>query len=99
MLRKLVSHCFSGLQLVSLDQSQFSGALVRIPTQDLTELEPDWEIDPAGLVIMDKLGMLPACSMQWHRGSDPANQAADLTDVATNACLLACTACNTIAGC
>lgn len=48
--------CFRILQLVSLDQSQFSGALVRIPSRDLTELEPDWEIDPAGLVIMDKLG-------------------------------------------
>ena len=56
---------FSGVQLVPLDQSQFSGAMVRIPSRDLTELEPDWEIDPAGLVIMDKLGtprtVLTAC--------------------------------------
>ena len=44
------------LQLVSLQNSQFSGALVRIPSGDLTDLEPDWEVDPAGLIIMDKLG-------------------------------------------
>lgn len=44
------------MQLVTLDKSQFSGALVRIPSRDLTELEPDWEVDPAGLIIMDKLG-------------------------------------------
>lgn len=62
----LVFSLLSGLQLVSLDQSQFSGALVRIPSQDLTELEPDWEIDPAGLVIMDKLGMIYGCSMQCN---------------------------------
>lgn len=58
--------CHLTLQLVSLDQSQFSGALVRIPSRDLTELEPDWEIDPAGLVIMDKLGMTCGCSMQCN---------------------------------
>ena len=54
-----LSHpCALLMQLVTLDKSQFSGALVRIPSGDLTDLEPDWEIDPAGLIIMDKLGMV-----------------------------------------
>lgn len=39
-----------------MEDSAFSGALVRIPSGDITDLEPDWEIDPAGLIIMDKLG-------------------------------------------
>ncbi len=51
------------MQLVTLDKSQFSGALVRIPSRDLTELEPDWEVDPAGLIIMDKLGKHAQCTL------------------------------------
>lgn len=53
------------MQLVTLDKSQFSGALVRIPSRDLTELEPDWEVDPAGLIIMDKLGKAHCHASSW----------------------------------
>lgn len=42
-------------QLVRLEDSPLSGAIARIP-DDITDLEPDWEIDPATLIIMDKLG-------------------------------------------
>ena len=55
------------MQLVTLENSQFSGALVRIPSRDLTELEPDWEVDPAGLIIMDKLGKLAQCTLLCQR--------------------------------
>ena len=50
------------LQFISMEDSIFSGAMVRIPSGDITDLEPDWEIDPAGLIIMDKLGK----SMPWN---------------------------------
>ncbi len=55
------------MQLVTLENSQFSGALVRIPSRDLTELEPDWEVDPAGLIIMDKLGKHAQCTLPCQR--------------------------------
>lgn len=52
------------LQLITMEDSAFSGAMVRIPSGDIADLEPDWEIDPAGLIIMDKLGKAvrqPSC--------------------------------------
>ena len=43
------------MQLVPLEDSPLSGAIVHIP-DNIADLDPDWEIDPATLIIMDKLG-------------------------------------------
>jgi tRNA A-37 threonylcarbamoyl transferase component Bud32 len=42
-------------KLVALEDSPLSGAIVHIP-DNMSDLDPDWEIDPATLIIMDKLG-------------------------------------------
>ncbi|KAK9810142.1 hypothetical protein WJX72_005510 [[Myrmecia] bisecta] len=40
---------------VDLSESALSGAIVHIPSS-INDLEPDWEADPADLIIQDKLG-------------------------------------------
>ncbi len=47
----------SQTQFVLLAESALSGALVHIPS-DIYDLDPDWEIDPASLIILEKLGVL-----------------------------------------
>ena len=43
------------LQLIDLSASSLSGAIARIPTDD-RDFDPDWEIDPKDIKLMDKLG-------------------------------------------
>ena len=43
------------LQFVDLSKSRLSGAIDNFP-KDEFDFDPDWEIDPRDLIIMDKLG-------------------------------------------
>ncbi len=43
------------LQLLDLSHSHLSGAIVNFPKDDF-DFDPDWEIDPKDVIIMDKLG-------------------------------------------
>lgn len=45
------------MQFVDLASSSLSGAISRIPKNEL-DFDPDWEIDPREIVLMDKLGAL-----------------------------------------
>lgn len=47
--------CLILLQLVDLSNSHLSGAIVKFP-KDEFDFDPDWEIDPRDVIIMDKLG-------------------------------------------
>ena len=46
------------LQLVDLSNSHLSGAIVNFP-KDEFDFDPDWEIDPKDVIILDKLGEHP----------------------------------------
>ena len=43
------------MQLVSLEESPLHGALKSIPRKPF-ELDPEYEVDPSQLVIMEKIG-------------------------------------------
>ena len=43
------------VQLVSLEESPLHGALKSIPRKPF-ELDPEYEVDPSQLVIMEKIG-------------------------------------------
>ena len=42
-------------QLVDLAHSHLSGKMQDIP-DNILDLDPDWEIDPDALVLLDKIG-------------------------------------------
>ena len=44
------------LQLVELSASSLSAAVGRIEKEGEFNFDPDWEIDPNEIVLMDKLG-------------------------------------------
>ena len=44
------------LQLVTLERSPLSSAVKHIPEKPF-ELDPDWEVDPESLTIMEKIGV------------------------------------------
>ena len=48
---------FPSLQFVALEDSPLSGAARNIPDKPF-ELDPDWEVDPESLEIMEKIGVL-----------------------------------------
>ena len=43
------------MQLVDLVQSRLSAAIQKIPMNEL-DFDPDWEVDPSEIHLMDKLG-------------------------------------------
>lgn len=43
------------VQFVDLGDSHLSGAISKFPKDEL-DFDPDWEIDPRDVIIMDKLG-------------------------------------------
>ena len=45
------------LQLVELSESSLSAAINKIPKNEL-DFDPDWEVDPSEIRLMDKLGRL-----------------------------------------
>lgn len=45
-------------QFVSLEESPLAGAARNIPDTPF-ELDPDWEVDPDSLEILEKIGALP----------------------------------------
>ena len=55
-LRAEESHL--SVQLVSLEESPLHGALKSIPRKPF-ELDPEYEVDPSQLVIMEKIGARP----------------------------------------
>ena len=55
------------MQYVDLSDSRLSGAIARIPKNEL-DFDPDWEIDPKDIVLLDKLGkpVMPDPVTQQH---------------------------------
>ena len=58
------------MQLVDLVQSRLSAAIQKIPMNEL-DFDPDWEVDPSEIHLMDKLGELRGCRkldfvVDWH---------------------------------
>lgn len=56
------------LQFVDLSDSHLSGAIKRFPKDDF-DFDPDWEIDPKDVVLMDKLGNSSSCLAVFMKDS------------------------------
>lgn len=46
------------LQFLELTDSSLAAAIDKIPKNDL-DFDPDWEVDPSEIKLMDKLGNFP----------------------------------------